>query len=138
MAFIRRPNVLDLINGGLCGDLEDGVFYHAVPTHRVASILKDGLVPRGTDWEGNWDHGMPNLYSRSKVFLAIGWESAFMWRDFLEEQTGDAEITILGVDLPEERWKEVLLDKVAYDEGSICSGYVTFTIPPDLLTVEHN
>jgi hypothetical protein len=59
------------------------------------------------------------------VFLAVGWESAWMWRDFIEDETGEGDISILEVNLPDELVRGVRLDRMAYDEGSVCSAYLT-------------
>lgn len=127
-AWGAEPQAEDILASGICGEDE---FFHACPTRVVRSILREGLRPgRGENWPGHltdWSFG--------RMFLAAGFETAMLWKDFLEEQLHEPT-SILQLHLTPVQIARLQVDEKSLHEGTQCSFYLRETIPAHQITVE--
>ena len=109
----------------ICGD----EFFHACPPRAVRSILKEGLSPgKGENWPGHltaWCFG--------RMFLAVGWETALIWQEFLAEQLCEPT-SILQLHLTEEQVTRLQVDEKAFSEGTPCSFFLREHIAASQIT----
>lgn len=125
-----KSQARNLIDTGMCGDLDDDFFYHVTTESRLADIAKSGLVP-----------GKPAKfatladYSKGKVFVSHGISAARVWAEYIGDMVDEVERVVILRIRPEARlYTKVSLD-VKGTEDAGCSFYVTSTIKPKYLEV---